>query len=618
MPGDFFDQIQAFKEFDQSPDILSGVKPHYKWLKNEIADSSKTRQVEDDLFDPENTHLSTDEYRVKVEKDIAQAKLDQESSEKEAMINNAVQNLNADSVLEQINLIRESQGKLPLVPDKAELQDPSFAQGLIGALGAILFPESSFEIAATPFQNQLSEQAQEQGRLDQAHQEQLRRANLDAELGMQGALAVQRTNELNFQAATQRENREDTQQFQKDVIDINFENALTMSASAFGNQLTLLDETQQHSMAMFFLGTAFDPNVGAETRGNAATKLTAMGISVDIVTGMTIQETSQLVSVSIAWSEEKRRAELFPLQKAEVEKRNALLDVQVNWADRMAEMQYETGVLAILNTNDEIRHRRFTENFQTDEQRRLYLSQLGSLYMTSRNQLAGQISANNDAIVSLTEQLGDASISDSDKETIRTQIEKLNKANQAGMTALNSIDESYELLSDTVRSELGLEVEGTNNGESFLGTPYSWGGGSLTGPTKGIGRGQDQVGFDCSGLTRAVANLDHGVKIPRTCKAQWDDTKNLRMVSLGLDGLKDAKNGDFLYFRSGDDWHTGILIARDGQLYIRHAPNTGAVVRDELLEDFLKNTTKKFVGIRRVNTGRADPTIVPPGALQGG
>ncbi len=30
--------------------------------------------------------------------------------------------------------------------------------------------------------------------------------------------------------------------------------------------------------------------------------------------------------------------------------------------------------------------------------------------------------------------------------------------------------------------------------------PYSWGGGSLTGPTRGVDQGADTVGFDCSAL----------------------------------------------------------------------------------------------------------------------
>ncbi|MBV9320521.1 MAG: C40 family peptidase, partial [Mycobacterium sp.] len=51
-------------------------------------------------------------------------------------------------------------------------------------------------------------------------------------------------------------------------------------------------------------------------------------------------------------------------------------------------------------------------------------------------------------------------------------------------------------------------------GSSQMGVPYSWGGGTLQGPSRGVGSGADTVGFDCSGLTRfSFAGV--GVLIPR-------------------------------------------------------------------------------------------------------
>src|SRR3984957_11307962 len=35
---------------------------------------------------------------------------------------------------------------------------------------------------------------------------------------------------------------------------------------------------------------------------------------------------------------------------------------------------------------------------------------------------------------------------------------------------------------------------------SQMGVPYSWGGGTLNGPSKGVDSGANVVGFDCSGL----------------------------------------------------------------------------------------------------------------------
>ncbi len=55
---------------------------------------------------------------------------------------------------------------------------------------------------------------------------------------------------------------------------------------------------------------------------------------------------------------------------------------------------------------------------------------------------------------------------------------------------------------------------------SQLGVPYSWGGGSLTGPSKGVNSGANTVGFDCSGLTRyAFAGV--GVLLPRWSGDQY-------------------------------------------------------------------------------------------------
>ncbi|MGI6797920.1 C40 family peptidase [Gordonia sihwensis] len=57
--------------------------------------------------------------------------------------------------------------------------------------------------------------------------------------------------------------------------------------------------------------------------------------------------------------------------------------------------------------------------------------------------------------------------------------------------------------------------------------PYSWGGGSLTGPTLGIsgpglGANDNNVnGMDCSGFSRYVTYQSSGVEIPRTSGAQW-------------------------------------------------------------------------------------------------
>jgi cell wall-associated NlpC family hydrolase len=102
-----------------------------------------------------------------------------------------------------------------------------------------------------------------------------------------------------------------------------------------------------------------------------------------------------------------------------------------------------------------------------------------------------------------------------------------------------------------------------------LGTPFSWGGGSSSGPTRGIGRGALTTGFDCSGLTM-YAWSRAGVRLGHYTGAQF---RQGRQVSLG--GLR---AGDLLFFGggSGDPTHVGLYL--HGGVMI-HAPKTGDVVR---------------------------------------
>lgn len=102
-----------------------------------------------------------------------------------------------------------------------------------------------------------------------------------------------------------------------------------------------------------------------------------------------------------------------------------------------------------------------------------------------------------------------------------------------------------------------------------LGTPFSWGGGSSSGPTRGIGRGALTTGFDCSGLTM-YAWSRAGVRLGHYTGAQF---RQGRRVPLG--GLR---TGDLLFFGggSGDPTHVGLYL--HGGVMI-HAPKTGDVVR---------------------------------------
>ncbi|KAB2347057.1 NlpC/P60 family protein [Actinomadura rudentiformis] len=101
---------------------------------------------------------------------------------------------------------------------------------------------------------------------------------------------------------------------------------------------------------------------------------------------------------------------------------------------------------------------------------------------------------------------------------------------------------------------------------SQLGVPYSWGGGSASGPTYGTAQGRNIKGFDCSGLT-LYAYAQVGINLPHYTGSQF--TAGTR-VSQGQ-----LQPGDLVFFYS-DLHHMGMYIG-GGKMV--HAPQTGDVVK---------------------------------------
>ena len=98
--------------------------------------------------------------------------------------------------------------------------------------------------------------------------------------------------------------------------------------------------------------------------------------------------------------------------------------------------------------------------------------------------------------------------------------------------------------------------------ESFIGVEYSWGGTTSRG------------GFDCSGLVRAVYQLN-GLSLPRSVQDQYGAGTTVSRDRL----LK----GDLVFFSAspgGELSHVGIYI---GQNVFIHAPGKGKQVRRESL-----------------------------------
>ena len=106
-----------------------------------------------------------------------------------------------------------------------------------------------------------------------------------------------------------------------------------------------------------------------------------------------------------------------------------------------------------------------------------------------------------------------------------------------------------------------------------LGVIYSWGGGSLSGPSMGWGVDAGIIGFDCSGLTR-YAYAQAGISIPRNSSAQY---KALPKVSRA-----DLQRGDLVFWATNTSnpstiHHVAIYL---GGGRILEAPQSGSVIRE--------------------------------------
>jgi hypothetical protein len=102
----------------------------------------------------------------------------------------------------------------------------------------------------------------------------------------------------------------------------------------------------------------------------------------------------------------------------------------------------------------------------------------------------------------------------------------------------------------------------------WLGRPYVWGGGDLSGPT-GIGRDGRGPGFDCSGLTRYAVYHGLGVDISRP--ADWQARQGQAIPR----DWSQMRAGDLIAFSDSGGarfQHIGIYAGNGTMI---HAPRTG-------------------------------------------
>ncbi|MWK35708.1 NlpC/P60 family protein [Actinomadura sp. J1-007] len=106
----------------------------------------------------------------------------------------------------------------------------------------------------------------------------------------------------------------------------------------------------------------------------------------------------------------------------------------------------------------------------------------------------------------------------------------------------------------------------------WLGTAYSWGGGTVNGPSYGVDHGARIYGFDCSGLAMYAWDKA-GVRLDHWTGSQWTSGPHVPLGSL--------RAGDLVFFaRNTSDprtiHHVGIYLRRGRMV---EAPYTGARVR---------------------------------------
>jgi len=104
-------------------------------------------------------------------------------------------------------------------------------------------------------------------------------------------------------------------------------------------------------------------------------------------------------------------------------------------------------------------------------------------------------------------------------------------------------------------------------GGSQMGVPYSWGGGSLQGPSKGVDSGAGTTGFDCSGLV-LYSFAGVGIKLPHYSGSQYNLGRKIPSAQM--------RRGDVIFYGPGGSQHVTIYLG-NGQML--EAPDVGLKVR---------------------------------------
>lgn len=164
---------------------------------------------------------------------------------------------------------------------------------------------------------------------------------------------------------------------------------------------------------------------------------------------------------------------------------------------------------------------------------------------------------------------------------------------------------SIAAASCAVARDLGQDSKIVDVALSQLGVPYSWGGGTLTGPGPGFGSGTGVVGFDCSSFTRYVWFQATGITLPRIASDQ--------AAALSHVPIEELQAGDLLFFHDPRDpagvYHHVGLYAGGGRII--HAPSAGRTVEVKAIDLSAPRPWGDDVVAGRPSTS-ADPSTARP------
>ena len=159
------------------------------------------------------------------------------------------------------------------------------------------------------------------------------------------------------------------------------------------------------------------------------------------------------------------------------------------------------------------------------------------------------------------------------KEQARARAEELRKTGIVEEFYVVSPEE-YSVAQRDARGETYLREELVRSARSFIGVPYLWGGASA------------EAGFDCSGLTMTVYQLN-GFDLPRTSREQFATGAPVDRSSL--------EKGDLIFFAAMGEKVSHVGIYAGNGLFI-HAPGRGKKIRTDLLEK--EYFSRAFIGAR--------------------